>query len=102
MNKVATLVFVVSALAGCETSKQAYSMVGKGTAAFSCEEITKAFTAYKADRESTAGLAVIAPLISASAGDISSSVLTTSDEYFNQAKSSANSALSLQGCSPII
>lgn len=101
MNKIVSMVFVASALVGCETSKQAYNMAGKGADAFSCEEITKAFSAYKADRKSTAGLAVMAPLISADASSISSSVLSTSDEYFNQAKASANLALGLKGCSPI-
>lgn len=101
MNKIVAMAFVASALVGCETSKQAYNMAGKGAEAFSCEEISKAFAAYKADRQSTAGLAVMAPLISADVGTISNSVLTTSDEYYNQAKASANLALGIKGCSPI-
>jgi len=30
MNKIVAMVFVASALVGCETSKQAYNMAGKG------------------------------------------------------------------------
>ncbi len=85
-------------LAGCETSSQAYNMSQQGAAAFSCAEISKAFSAYEADRESASALMVLAPLISADVGAISQSISTSSDAYYNQAKSSVNTALLLQGC----
>lgn len=101
MKRFVAIAALSVALFGCETSKQAYEMSQKGMEAFSCEEVTKAFVAYKADRQSTSGLTVLAPLISADIGTMSSSVLTTSDEYYNQAKASANTALALKGCTPV-
>lgn len=88
-------------LAGCETSSQAYSIYEKGGAGFSCGEISKAFAAYKADRNSTEGLAVLVPLISSATGVDASAAGSTSDAYYEQAKSAANVALMVQSC-PVI
>jgi hypothetical protein len=104
MNKtIAMSLFAASlvSLSGCETSSQAYNMSQQGTAAFSCVEISKAFSAYEADRQSASGLMVLAPLISADVGSMSQSISTGSDAYYNQAKSSVNTALLLQGCQMI-
>jgi len=106
MHKIIAVALFAVALTGCETSSQARSMADKGAAegaasAFSCTEISKAFTAYEMDRESVNALAVIAPLISASSGTMTSAALTTTDEYYAQAKASVGLALLVQGCAPL-
>ena len=77
-------------------------MAQQGADAFSCTEISKAFLAYDADRQSASALTVLAPLISADIGAMTQSAATTTDAYYAQAKSSANVALLLKGCSPIM
>ncbi|PKH05662.1 hypothetical protein [Moritella sp. Urea-trap-13] len=101
MYKIIAIALFASSLAGCETSSQAYSMAQQGADAFTCPEISKAFTAYEADRQSASALTVIAPLISADIGTMTEGAVTTTDSYYAQAKSSANVALLLKGCSPI-
>lgn len=102
MYKIIAVVLFAGTLAGCETSSQAYDMAQKGADAFTCPEISKAFSAYEADRQSASALTVIAPLISADVGTLTQTGLTTTDAYYAQAKASSNVALMLKGCSPII
>jgi len=102
MHKIIAIALFAGSLAGCETSSQAYSMAQQGADAFSCSEISKAFSAYETDRQSASALTVIAPLISADIGTMTQSGVTTTDAYYAQAKSSANVALLLKGCGPII
>lgn len=101
MYKTLAVVFFLGSLTGCESSSQAYNMTTMGADAFSCTEITKAFSAYEKDRQSASALTVIAPLISADIGAMTQDAATTSDTYFAQAKSSANVALGLKGCALI-
>jgi len=102
MQKIIAVALFAGALAGCETSSQAYSMAQQGVDAFTCPEISKAFSAYEADRQSASALTVIAPLISADIGTMTQGAITTTDAYYAQAKASSNVALMLKGCSPII
>lgn len=102
MHKIIAIGLFAGSLVGCETSTQAYSMAQQGADAFSCTEISKAFSAYEADRQSVSALTVLAPLISADIGTMTLGAVTTTDTYYAQAKSSANTALLLKGCSPII
>lgn len=94
-----TVVLASVLLSGCESALQAYDMSQKGTAAFSCTEINKAFSAYQRDRESASALAVLVPLISANTTEPASN--TTSNSYYEQARTSANIALLVQGCPPL-
>lgn len=91
----------ISALSGCETTTQAYNMSQKGSDAYSCEEVGKAFNAYKRDRTSEDGLAVLVPIIANAGGIDTQSAGTTSDAYYEQAKSAANMYMLLQGCPTI-
>lgn len=102
MHKIIAVALFAGTLAGCETSSQAYSMAKQGADAFTCPEISKAFSAYEADRQSASALTVIAPLISADVGTMTASAITTTDAYYAQAKASSNVALMLKGCAPII
>jgi len=102
MHKIIAIALFAGLLTGCETSSQAYNMAQQGADAFSCTEISKAFSAYEADRQSASALTVLAPLISADIGTMTQSAATTTDTYYAQAKSSANVALLLKGCSPIM
>ncbi|MDX2321466.1 MAG: hypothetical protein QNK26_12835 [Moritella sp.] len=102
MHKILAVALFAGTLAGCETSSQAYDMAQQGADAFTCPEISKAFSAYEADRESASALTVLAPLISADIGTMTQGAATTTDAYYAQAKSSANVALLLKGCSPLI
>ncbi|NQZ94448.1 MAG: hypothetical protein HRT97_19225 [Moritella sp.] len=102
MHKIIVIALFAGLLTGCETSSQAYNMAQQGADAFSCTEISKAFLAYDADRQSASALTVLAPLISADIGAMTQSAATTTDAYYAQAKSSANVALLLKGCSPIM
>ncbi|SQD76550.1 hypothetical protein [Moritella yayanosii] len=102
MHKIIAIALFTGLLTGCETSSQAYNMVQQGADAFSCTEISKAFLAYEADRQSALALTVLAPLISADIGTMTQSAATTTDTYYAQAKSSANMALLLKGCTPIM
>lgn len=102
MYKIIAVALFASSLAGCETSSQAYNMTQEGADALSCTEISKAFMAYEADRQSASALTVLAPLISANIGTMTQSAVTTTDSYYAQAKSSANVALLMKGCSPIM
>jgi len=102
MHKIIAVALFAGTLVGCETSSQAYNMSQKGVDAFSCTEITKAFSAYSLDRQSASALTVLAPLISADIGTMTQDAIVTSDSYFAQAKASANVALLVKGCPLII
>lgn len=101
LTTTACIATLLGAMTGCETSTQAYNMYQKGSEGFTCQEIDNAFAAYKRDRNSTDGLAVLVPLIAAATGVDTQSAGSTSDAYYEQAKSTANMALMVQGCPTI-
>ena len=101
MKKLVLLTVLMGLISGCETSAHAYNMYQQGSAGFSCNDINKAFSAYKRDRNSNDGLAVLVPLMASAGGVNTASAGTTSDAYYEQAKSAANIGLMVQGC-PVI
>lgn len=101
MKKIVFLSVLMGLISGCETSAHAYNMYQQGSAGFSCNDISKAFSAYKRDRHSNDGLAVLVPLIASAGGVNTANAGTTSDAYYEQAKSAANIGLMVQGC-PVI
>ena len=100
MKKIITIATFSLFISGCETALQAYDMSQKGSAGFSCSEITRAFSAYKRDRTSAEALAVLVPLASPGTG-VPENVSTASDAYYARSKAAANIALTVQGCSVI-
>ena len=100
-KKIISLFALIALLSGCETATQAYSMSQQGNNAFSCDEISKAFSAYKRDRNSQTGLAVLVPLMANAAGVDTRGLATSSDQYYEQAKATVNIARMVQGCPAI-
>ncbi|HEY7773287.1 MAG TPA: hypothetical protein VIC26_08890 [Marinagarivorans sp.] len=82
-------------LSGCETSGAMVDASRQGFGAFSCDQIYNTFNAYDRDKMSIDA----AKELSASIGIPYTG--GSGAKYFDTAKSSANIALSAQGCNPL-
>ncbi len=99
MKKILAISLLMLMATGCETGMQVYSMSQKGAAGLGCNEIKSAFSAYQRDRQSAEALTVMAALVNADKSSEAKKTSTSSNDYYEQAKASANIALMVQGCS---
>jgi formylmethanofuran:tetrahydromethanopterin formyltransferase len=89
---------LVFALFGCEMAGEAKNVTTGGAAAFSCDQIRAAFSAYDADRSSFEALAELSGM---TGFDITQVASQTADTYYSKARNSANLALIVKGCDPL-
>ncbi|MBT8129248.1 MAG: hypothetical protein HKO86_02860 [Gammaproteobacteria bacterium] len=85
-------------LAGCEMAGQAKNISTGDAAAFSCDQIRTAFSAYEADRTSFDALAELSGM---TGFDFTQTATQTADTYYDKARNSANLALIVKGCDPL-
>lgn len=88
-------------LAGCQTSGTVSSAASDGDGV-TCNEIHQAFNAYQRDRQSIRALQQLSKLVSPSAGAIAAEGISSAEQYYPQARASANIALTIRGCQPIL
>lgn len=99
MKKYILMMVAIFLVAGCQTVGELQQASSKGAAnAFSCQQITNAFAAYQADKQSIDALRSIAAMTNMSTKGVTTA---TADSYYEKAKNSANLALLLQGCQPL-
>ena len=91
----ASLVF---SLVGCEMAGEAKNVTTGGAAAFTCDQIRAAFSAYDADRSSFEALAELSGM---TGYDITQVATQSADTYYDKARDSANLALIVKGCDPL-
>ncbi|NRB41735.1 MAG: hypothetical protein HRU20_25235 [Pseudomonadales bacterium] len=99
MHKFTPLLLVGLILGGCQTTQEFRAASQKGLAnSFSCSQISSAFSAYDADKQSLSALTDLANMTHMVTSNINTQ---NAAAYYDKAKQSANLALILQGCSPL-
>jgi len=98
MYRLLLTVSLLFTLFGCEMAGEAKNATTGGAAAFSCDQIRAAFSAYDADRSSFKALAELSGM---TGFDITQVATQTADTYYDKARNSANLALIVKGCDPL-
>ena len=97
--KVPVLVLLSAmTLGGCQTAGQLHQSSSKGMGALSCADISAAFAAYDADRQSVGALETLATTMNLDLKAMGGTSVESAQNIFAQAKSAANIALAVQGC----
>jgi S-ribosylhomocysteine lyase LuxS involved in autoinducer biosynthesis len=87
-------------LSGCQTGTYMSSAATDGNG-ITCNEIYQAFNAYERDRQSAQALRQLSQMVSQDAGTIAGQGIEKAEQYYPQAKASANLALTIRGCQPL-
>ena len=99
MKRLSIVLLAGLSLSACETAKEMQAASQKGFAnSISCPQISSAFAAYEADKQSLSALMQLGNLTNL---DTSKITTETAAGYYEKAKQSANLALVLQGCAPL-
>ncbi len=96
----AAIICSVLLLNACQTAGQVQNAAQNGIAnSYSCEQITATFAAYEADKSSLGPLLEISKMTGLELNEKAEGF--DPSKYYETAKTSANVALLVQGCSPL-
>ena len=101
ISKIRNIALVLTAttfITACETATQLNNMRTSDKAAYSCDQIYAAFSAYDADRQSADALLQLSGMMNVEGMAQNAAQVENPSSYYQKAKMAANIALMAQGC----